>query len=127
MSAPCTAFSASRSRHRSPVTEDEKDEPTPLRIACPVSWTRDNFCVSERQNAARFILAGQSNMQGQAPVRRPQRNGGRGSLEYLAKNEPTASHFKQLLDAKGDWAVREDVWITYLDRKGPLTVGFVRQ
>ena len=28
------------------------------------------------------------------------------------------------MDAAGQWRVRDDVWISYLDRKGPLTVGY---
>ena len=28
------------------------------------------------------------------------------------------------MDASGKWRIRDDVWISYLDRKGPLTVGY---
>jgi alpha-galactosidase len=72
-----------------------------------------------------FILAGQSNMQGQGFIAaNPKRNDGKGTLEYLAKDRATASRFKHLLDASGKWRIRDDVFISYLDRKGPLTVGF---
>jgi alpha-galactosidase len=72
-----------------------------------------------------FILAGQSNMEGQGFIAAdPKRNGGKGSLEYVAKDPATAAHFKTLLDASGKWRTRDDVWITYLDRHGPLTVGY---
>ncbi len=72
-----------------------------------------------------FILAGQSNMEGQGfIVADPKRNGGRGSLEYVVKDAATAPHFKRLTDDSGKWLTRDDVWITYLDRKGPLTVGY---
>jgi len=72
-----------------------------------------------------FILAGQSNMEGQGFVASdPKRNGGKGSLEYLVKNPATAERFKHLMDQDGKWVVRNDVWISYLDRKGPLTVGY---
>jgi len=72
-----------------------------------------------------FILAGQSNMEGAGVVKAdPNRNGGRGSLEFLVKDAATAKHFAPLVDAAGQWRTRDDVWITYLDRKGPLTVGF---
>jgi hypothetical protein len=72
-----------------------------------------------------FILAGQSNMEGAGEIKAdPQRNGGKGSLEFLAKDATTASHFAPLVDASGKWRTRDDVWISYLDRKGPLTVGF---
>ena len=72
-----------------------------------------------------FILAGQSNMQGQGFIAAdPKRNNGKGSLEYLVKDPATAERFKQLIDKDGKWVVRNDVWISYLDRKGPLTVGY---
>lgn len=72
-----------------------------------------------------FILAGQSNMEGHGFVQAdPKRNGGKGSLEYAAKQPATAAKFKHLLDQDGAWVVRDDVWIHYLDRKGKLTVGF---
>jgi arylsulfatase A-like enzyme len=72
-----------------------------------------------------FILAGQSNMEGHGLIKAdPKRNGGKGSLEYLVKDAARASRFKHLVDRDGKWAVRDDVWIHYLDRKGRLTVGF---
>jgi hypothetical protein len=72
-----------------------------------------------------FILAGQSNMEGQGMIALdPKRNDGKGSLEYLVKNPATAERFKHLKDSDGKWAVRNDVWIWYLGRKGPLTVGY---
>lgn len=72
-----------------------------------------------------FILAGQSNMEGHGFVKAdPDRNGGKGSLEYLTKDRATAQKFMHLLDRTGAWAVRNDVWIHYLDRKGKLTVGY---
>jgi len=72
-----------------------------------------------------FILAGQSNMEGQAFIATdPKRNDGKGSLEYLVKDPATAERFKHLVDKDGKWVVRDDVWISYLDRKGPLTVGY---
>ena len=72
-----------------------------------------------------FILAGQSNMQGQGFIKAdPRRNGGKGSLESLTRDPATADKFKHLLGKDGQWAVRDDVWIHYLDRKGRLTVGY---
>jgi hypothetical protein len=72
-----------------------------------------------------FLLAGQSNMEGQGIIAaEPKRNDGKGSLEYLVKNPATAERFKHLIDTAGRWIVREDVWIWYLDRNGPLTVGY---
>ncbi|HMP59611.1 MAG TPA: sialate O-acetylesterase [Gemmatales bacterium] len=72
-----------------------------------------------------FILAGQSNMQGHGFVKAdPRRNGGMGSLEHVARDPATAARYRHLLDDQGQWLVRDDVWIHYLDRKGRLTVGY---
>ncbi len=72
-----------------------------------------------------FILAGQSNMEGHGLIASvPKRNGGKGSLEYLVKDSKTAAKFGHLMDKDGKWRVRDDVFISYLDRMGPLTVGF---
>jgi hypothetical protein len=72
-----------------------------------------------------FILAGQSNMEGHGFVAaEPRRNGGKGSLEFLVKDAATAQRFAPLVDTAGQWRTRDDVWITYLDRQGPLTVGY---
>jgi Carbohydrate esterase, sialic acid-specific acetylesterase len=61
-----------------------------------------------------FILAGQSNMEGKAP---------NALLDYQAADAKTKNFFAHLRkDAQ--WIVRSDVSIKYLDRKGPLTVGY---
>jgi len=67
-----------------------------------------------------FILAGQSNMEGQGIVagEKP------GTLETLLKDPATAPRFKHLADASGKWVVRDDVWIWYLGRTGGLTTGY---
>lgn len=72
-----------------------------------------------------FILAGQSNMEGQGFIAAdPKRNGGKGSLEFLIKDPATSKRFAHLVDDAGQWRTRDDVRISYLDRSGPLTVGF---
>ncbi len=61
-----------------------------------------------------FILAGQSNMEGKAqnPL-----------LDHQATDPKTKDLFAHLRD--GDkWAVRDDVFIKFLGRKGPLTIGY---
>lgn len=61
-----------------------------------------------------FLLAGQSNMEGKAPNE---------LLDHQAKDPATRDLFAHL--RKGDkWIVRDDVFIKFLDRKGPLTVGY---
>jgi len=72
-----------------------------------------------------YVLAGQSNMEGHGEVAaRADRNGGRGSLEFLAGDPATAAAFAPLRAAGGGWLERDDVWIDYLDRAGRLTAGF---
>lgn len=72
-----------------------------------------------------FILAGQSNMEGAGRIKAdPKRNEGRGSLEFLVSDAATTKRFAPLVDAAGQWRARNDVWISYLDRHGPLTAGF---
>ncbi len=72
-----------------------------------------------------FVLAGQSNMEGAGLIKAdPKRNGGQGSLEFLVKDVATAKHFAPLVDSAGKWRTRDDVWVSYIERKGPLTVGF---
>lgn len=69
-----------------------------------------------------FILAGQSNMEGKAAVT---------TLDAVIEDPKTRDRFKHL--KKGNqWAVRDDVFVTFLDRQksdlspghGPLSVGF---
>jgi alpha-galactosidase len=61
-----------------------------------------------------FILAGQSNMEGKATNT---------LFDYQASDEKTRDFFAHL--RKDDkWIVRDDVFIKFLDRKGPLTLGF---
>ena len=70
--------------------------------------------IAAAKTVRAFILAGQSNMEGKA------RNS---LLDFQATNEKTAEHYAHLRD--GDkWAVRDDVFIKFLGRKGPLTTGF---
>jgi len=61
-----------------------------------------------------FILAGQSNMEGKAPNT---------LLDYQAEAPETKDLFKHLRK-DGKWIARDDVFIKYLDRKGPLTIGY---
>jgi hypothetical protein len=78
-----------------------------------------------------FILAGQSNMQGQAVVdlSGPDYNGGKGTLEALLNDPAKSSLVAHLKSAAGGWSVRRDVWVRYQPEggplmAGPLTVGF---
>jgi len=61
-----------------------------------------------------FILVGQSNMEGKAKVP---------LLEHQVKDPKTSAEFAHL-QKDGQWIVRDDVWVKFLNRKGSLTVGF---
>ena len=84
--------------------------------SCAVGMTAD------RKPVQVFILSGQSNMEGKAAV---------GTLEAVIRDEKMRAHFQHLKNCE-NWAVRDDVFVTYLDREetpvspthGPLTVGF---
>ncbi len=72
-----------------------------------------------------FILAGQSNMEGQAVVDLDGKdyNHGRGTLAALMRDPAKAPTFKHLKNGQGDWATREDVWVRYQRERGPLLAG----
>jgi len=75
-----------------------------------------------------FLLAGQSNMQGAGRiVADPNRNGGKGPLEYLVRNAQTRKRFAHTVDSDGKRVVRDDVSIWFLGRKGGLSVGYGTQ
>src|SRR5215212_9831479 len=78
-----------------------------------------------------FILAGQSNMEGQAVVDLDGKNynDGKGTLKALMNDPSKAPLFKHLKNEKGEWSVRNDVWVRYQREKqplqaGPLSIGF---
>jgi hypothetical protein len=78
-----------------------------------------------------FILAGQSNMEGQGVVSMddPKNyNGGKGNLVWSMKKSQSAPLMKHLKNDKGEWVVRDDVQISFnvggKVRKGGLTVGY---
>ena len=72
-----------------------------------------------------FILAGQSNMEGQAVVDLEGKdyNDGRGTLVSLMNDPAKRNLFKHLKDENGGWRVRDDVWVRYQPEAGPLRAG----
>ncbi|MFP4057354.1 MAG: sialate O-acetylesterase, partial [Candidatus Brocadiia bacterium] len=73
-----------------------------------------------------FVLAGQSNMEGQAVVDldHPRYyNGGKGNLEHVLRDPARGRGFQHLRTQDGGWAVRDDVWVWYRPSKGPLKAG----
>src|SRR6187399_397040 len=95
----------------------------PALVSCLVLAVGSGVAAAADKPVKVFILAGQSNMEGQGFIAAdPKRNAGKGSLEHLVKDPATAARYKHLVDAAGKWRTRDDVMISYLDRKGPLTV-----
>ncbi|MBX7106526.1 MAG: sialate O-acetylesterase [Gemmataceae bacterium] len=78
-----------------------------------------------------FVLAGQSNMEGQAVVDLDGKNynDGKGNLASLFRDPAKMPMVGHLKNDKGEWATRDDVWVRYQREKkpllaGPLSVGF---
>ena len=81
------------------------------------AFNNDPWPMAKEGPVKVFILAGQSNMQGQAALR---------TLEYLIYNEETAEEYQQWKDRDGRWTERRDVWVWTTDgeRSGNLKPGF---
>ena len=78
-----------------------------------------------------FILAGQSNMEGQGVVSMDHAeyyNGGKGNLVWSMQNSASKEKMAHLRDGDGNWVERDDVEISFKARdkirKGQLTVGY---
>ncbi|MDP6523991.1 MAG: sialate O-acetylesterase [Kiritimatiellia bacterium] len=61
-----------------------------------------------------FVLAGQSNMEGKA----------RNSLLEFQATDAKTKDFYAPFRKDGKWIERDDVFITFLNRQGPLTIGY---
>lgn len=73
-----------------------------------------------------FVLAGQSNMEGQAVVDLDHEryyNGGRGTLVHVMKDPANAKRYAHLRGDDGRWTERDDVWVSYQPHKGPIKAG----
>ena len=78
-----------------------------------------------------FILAGQSNMEGQAVVDLDgaDYNQGQGTLQAVANDPDTAALVAHLRNSDKSWKTRDDVFVRYTPegqpaKSGPLTFGF---
>ncbi|MCA9291159.1 MAG: hypothetical protein KDA25_08520 [Phycisphaerales bacterium] len=69
-----------------------------------------------------FILAGQSNMEGQGVVdlAGTDDNEGKGTLVSLL-SDPAKQALEDLRDEQGNWRVRDDVWVRYQPEGRPLS------
>ena len=72
-----------------------------------------------------FILAGQSNMEGQAVVDLGGKdyNDGRGTLVAHMANPKQIEMFSHLRNNRGEWTTRDDVWVYYQRENAPLLAG----
>ena len=72
-----------------------------------------------------FVLAGQSNMEGQAVVdlAGSDYNDGQGTLLALLNDPAKRDALRHLRDANGQWRVRDDVWVRYQREDAPLLAG----
>ena len=78
-----------------------------------------------------FILAGQSNMQGQgvADLAGRNYNEGKGTLVDVMSKPDAGTRYAHLKQPDGSWTVRPDVWVRYQRegqslQAGPLSLGF---
>jgi len=92
-------------------------------VICLFACHRRNAFAQAKGPVKVFILSGQSNMEGKASVT---------TLDAVIGDPKTHSRFQHLKPG-GKWIVRNDVWVTFLDRRdrrsaapvhGPLSVGF---
>lgn len=93
-------------------------------LALPIT---DSFASEPPRPVKVFILAGQSNMEGQAVVDLIGKdyNEGRGTLDALLRDPDKAPLLRHLErgEAGPRWAVRDDVWCRYQREHGPLLAG----
>ncbi len=79
-----------------------------------------------------FILAGQSNMEGQGVVDMDHEryyNSGKGNLVNCMRAPGKEKLYAHLKDKAGKWTERDDVWVSFKTakaghKKGPLTIGY---
>lgn len=94
-------------------------------------WSLVCFAAEPARKLRIFILAGQSNMQGQgvADLAGRNYNGGKGTLVDVMSRAGAAERYAHLKDKDGKWVVRPDVWVRYQRegqplQAGPLALGF---
>ena len=85
-----------------------------IAFACLLALSWGGVATQAEETVKVFILAGQSNMEGKASVE---------LMNYQATAPNTKEFYAHFRDGD-DWKVRDDVFIKFLGRKGPLTVGY---
>ena len=98
-------------------------------IALLIAITVPRTVLSQKTQV--FILAGQSNMQGQGVVDldHPMHyNSGKGTLNRVMQNPKMKELYAHIKNDKGDFIVRDDVFVRYVTpakiKRGGLSVGF---
>lgn len=78
-----------------------------------------------------FVLAGQSNMEGQGVVdldHPKYYNGGKGILQRVMRSPKSAWRYAHIQDSEGQWVERDDVFVRFKVRdgvkRGKLSIGF---
>ena len=95
--------------------EFRKLELTPIEsLTSPESQPAWAPAAVEEEPVRVFILAGQSNMEGKAQLK---------LLDHQISDPATAERFEHV-HVNGEYVVRDDVFINYLDRCGGLTAGY---
>jgi len=104
-----------------------------LAIAAATSTTIVTAQATEQRPAlAVFLLAGQSNMEGQAVVdldHDQHYNAGRGNLEQVLADPQHQTRYRHLRSDDGEWTVRDDVAVWYRAggerlKAGMLSIGY---
>jgi Carbohydrate esterase, sialic acid-specific acetylesterase len=87
--------------------------------------TTSGLCLAAERPVRVFLLAGQSNMEGQsvADLAGKNYNEGRGTLARMFEDPAQAKCLAYLKTASGDWATRDDVTVSYQPSDGPLKYG----
>lgn len=101
-------------------------------LVCLFLWSQPLVYAADPPKPIQvFILAGQSNMEGQAVVDLDGKNynDGKGTLKALFDDPEKAKLLQHLKNDKGVWSVRQNVWVRYQREKrplltGPLTMGY---
>ena len=111
------------SRHRSPRTTAMLAV-----LAAAAAFSPRDAAAAEPASgrvARVFILAGQSNMEGQAVVDLdgPSYNEGKGTLTAILRDPAAAARLAHLRSQDGDWRTRDDVFVRYAREGRPLLVG----
>lgn len=100
-------------------------------VARVAPWIEKQQQQRQGKKVKVFLLAGQSNMEGQGVVSMDDEkdyNGGRGNLVWSMENSASKARMGHLRRPDGEWVVRDDVVISFKSRgglrRGGLTVGY---